>query len=56
MCRITMKHPTHNTAMCKTGNKMAILKRVEEIGGCDATNFSLIFSFYIESLWLIPDT
>ena len=45
MCRITMKHPTHNTAMCKTGNKIAILKRVEKIGGCDATNFSLISIF-----------
>ena len=37
MCRITMKHPTHKTAMCKTGNKMAILysKGLEKIG--DAT-------------------
>ena len=45
MCRITMKHPTHKTAMCKTGNKMAILKRVEKIGGRDATSFSLISIF-----------
>ena len=47
MCRITMKHPTHKTAMCKTGNKIAILKRVEKIGGCDATatNFSSIIIF-----------
>ena len=37
MCRITMKHPTYKTAICKTGNKMDILKRVGKIGGCDAT-------------------
>ena len=56
MCRIAMKHPTYKTAICKTGNRMAIFKRMEKMGGCDATNFSLIFSFYIESLWLISGT
>lgn len=47
MCRITMKHPTYKTVICKTGNKMAIVKRVGKIGGCDATttNFSLILIF-----------